>query len=307
MLSILMASYNGEKYIAEQIESVMQQTEQDFVLYINDDCSTDNTYHIASQYAQKRPDKIILTQNAKNTGNPKFNFIQMMIRRRDNYLMCCDQDDIWLPEKIATALAKMRDMEKKYGEATPLLVHTDLTVVDESLQLIAPSFKTMIGTAEIHELRELLLQNNVTGCTVIYNRALAEYLTRQPSDFVMHDWWLALVAMCFGKTGYIGEPMILYRQHSNNMMGAQNVKQLQSKFDRLSQPGKIHDNLYEFYRQCGSFLDTYNTLLSDEQRDLFSVVSQLPEKRKAQRIITFYRMRLFRKGFLRKASQILLG
>ena len=100
MVSILLASYNGAPYIAAQIDSILQQTFRDFMLYIRDDCSNDGTWEIVQAYAAKEPDRIVALQNEENSGSAKHNFFKMMQEHQDNYVMLCDQDDVWHPDKI---------------------------------------------------------------------------------------------------------------------------------------------------------------------------------------------------------------
>ena len=214
MISILLASYNGEKYIAEQIESLLGQTIQDFKLFICDDKSTDGTFNIVAEYSQKHPEKIFAEQNSENSGGTKHNFLRMMINHKADYVMLCDQDDVWLPDKIEVTLARMKDMESEYGADTPLLVHTDLKVVNENLKTVSPSFKAaMNANYEKTRLRNQIIQNTLTGCTAMYNRALANLITDIPRFTVMHDWWLNVTASAFGRISAIDAQTVLYRQH----------------------------------------------------------------------------------------------
>ena len=227
MISILLASYNGEKYIAGQIDSLLNQTIQDFRLFICDDASTDDTYSMLSDYSNKNPGKIHVSRNRKNSGGAKHNFIEMMINHKDDYVMLCDQDDVWLPTKIEVTLAKMREMESEFGSETPLLVHSDLVVVSKKLETIFPSFKiAMNADYSKTELQNQIIQNTLTGCKVMYNKSLADLITEVPEYMVMHDWWLIIIASAFVVIGTINEPTILYRQHEDNDIGAKNVRSL---------------------------------------------------------------------------------
>jgi len=307
MISILMAAYNGERFIAEQIDSILAQTVQDFVLYVQDDCSTDKTFEIARSYAEKHPGRIVVKRSRVNSGNAKYNFMEMMVRHRDEYLMLCDQDDVWLPDKIEITLKKMREMEAVYGRDAPLLLHTDLQVVDENLRLIHLSVKEMIGTAEIFSLRQMVLLNNVTGCTTLYNRALAEYLHIVPNFFVMHDWWLALVAITFGKMSYVPVATSLYRQHGSNSIGARSVHSFRYKLYKISHMREIRAALFDSYRQAGEFQRIYDRVLDDGQREFLRTYASLPELGKLGRLFVMRQEKLFRSGAMRTLSQIFLG
>lgn len=307
MISILLASYNGEKYLAQQIDSILSQTVQEFTLYIQDDCSTDGTVDIARRYAMKYPHKIKLTTLDKNTGSAKYNFMNLMLSHRDDYLMLCDQDDVWLPKKIAVTLAEMHTAELKFGTDMPLLIHTDSCVVNEVLIEIHSSVKAMIGTATIQTLSQLLLQNDVTGGTVLYNRALAEHLTVEPPSFVMHDWWLALVCKCVGQTVYLPQATVLYRQHAHNELGAQNVHKATHKWYKITHTEDIRQRLFDAYRQIKSLYDLYGATLEDQQRQQLGRCARLAEAGKCTRLCITFSEKLFRKGFYRTVAQLLLG
>ena len=139
-----------------------------------------------------------------------------------DYMALCDQDDVWLPGRIAKPLERVRAVEREQGAATPILAHTDLAVVDENLDTIAPSFWAYrhLDPYRGSELNRLLVQNVVTGCTTIINRALARLACPIPESIPMHDWWLALVASAFGRIETVPEATVLYRQHGNNSVGA---------------------------------------------------------------------------------------
>ena len=188
MITILMAAYNGGRYVAEQIESLLRQTEQDFVLRVRDDCSTDDTYSILCGYAAKYPGKIFVERNPENSGGAKWNFLQLTAAYQDDYVMLCDQDDVWLPNKIELSLQAMRAAEKQRGSQTPILVHTDLRVIDDQMHVIGESLNEMLGLyTENGSLPLQTIQNTVTGCTAMYNRAFAQ-LVRIPRFCIVHDW-----------------------------------------------------------------------------------------------------------------------
>ncbi|MBD3809809.1 MAG: glycosyltransferase family 2 protein [Sulfuricurvum sp.] len=221
-IDILLATYNGEKYLVEQIESILLQTILNWILLIRDDGSTDGTLQIIQRYADQYPDKIIwLRDNESNLGVTK-NFERLMEYSTASYIMFCDQDDIWLPHKIETCLRKLQTMEREYGVDTPLLVYTDLSVCDERGELVAESFWKYQGSNPSLPLdyAKALVQNNATGSTFIFNRSLCDRALPFPPDTVMHDWCVALTALYLGKIDYITNQTILYRQHSANVSGS---------------------------------------------------------------------------------------
>ena len=305
MITILLAAYNGEKYIAEQIESLLAQTVRDFKLYIHDDHSTDGTYDIISAYAHENPELIIAQQNDYNTGGAKHNFMQMMIRYKDDYVMLCDQDDVWLPDKIQVTYDKMKETEAGYGAQTPLLVHTDLQVVDEELVTISPSYRyAMNSNYNNTSLRHQIIQNTCTGCTAMYNRALANLIAEAPPFMVMHDWWLMLTAAAFGRIAPIESQTVLYRQHRENEIGAGNVRTFCYKINKLLNYKEIKKALNDTYLQTQSFLDVYRDKLSPEQNTFLAAYCDVPKHWKIFRLFRIVRLSVWKYGFSRKVATI---
>jgi len=267
MISILLAAYNGELFISEQLESLLRQTFQDFVIYIRDDRSTDSTSSIIQKYADQYPQKIFIAQNEKNIGGSKHNFIKMMMEHKDDYVMLCDQDDVWLPDKIEKSLDKIQEIEMVYGKSEPALVHSDLTVVDERLNIISNSvLKEVLSDCSKTSLNKKIIQNTITGCTAMYNRALANLIS-EPQYMIMHDWWILLIAAAFGKIGTIYEPTILYRQHENNDIGAKKKQALlEYVFYKLTHYRETADAINQTYLQANSFLLEYGDRLPLKQR-----------------------------------------
>lgn len=215
-VAVLLATYNGQKFIDDILDSLMFQK---FFLqiYARDDGSKDCTYKIlANRNAQLH----LLDDLFGNVG-VLANFNILVEANDAPYMAFADQDDIWEPEKLAAQMDVMRHMEGHYGSQTPLLVHSDLAVCDANMKLIAPSFwKFQRLNPQVTAFSRLLVQNNVTGCTVLINRALADLAFPIPREAVMHDWWLALVASAAGKIGFVPRPLVRYRQHGANQIGA---------------------------------------------------------------------------------------
>ena len=307
MVSILLAAYNGEKYIAELIESILSQTFEDFKLYIHDDKSTDGTFYVATEYAMKNPQRVLALRNKENTGGANLNFIKMMVEYKDDYVMLCDQDDIWLPDKIEKSLRKMKKMEQAYGASTPLLVHTDLKVVDENLNVIRSSYRRMANIGyKFKALNNLVTMNVQTGCTIMYNRALADLIVDEPDFFVMHDWWSALIAAAFGEIGSVYKQTVLYRQHGGNDVGAKKarspkyIKYVLTHIDIMA--GKINNS----YKQAGSFLKLYGDKLSVEQKELLAAHAGMPGLTKTGKLRTMLKYKTFLYGLARKTAQVIV-
>jgi glycosyltransferase involved in cell wall biosynthesis len=300
-----MATYNGEKYIREQIDSILGQNVQDFILYINDDVSTDNTFSIISQYAEKFPEKIFVSQSAKNSGNAKHNFLKMMATHKNDYVMLCDQDDVWLLNKIEVTLEKMKETEKNYPN-TPILVHTDLSVVDENLELVHLSYKqATIRNYSRTELRQTLNINNVTGCTIMYNRQLANLFEQPPKFCEIHDWWVQIVASAFGKIAQVDKPTLMYRQHRGNSIGAKDVRTFSYKLKTLFNNAHIKRRIASTYPQAESLMELYGDILSDSQKKLLHAFISIPSKNKLARVFTVFKHRFFMNNLSRNIAYFL--
>ena len=220
-VTILLSTYNGEQFLAEQIKSIQEQTYRDWQLLIRDDGSTDGTRAVIEDFCRK-DDRIafINRENPQNLGVIQ-SFHNLLQYQDSDFYLFSDQDDVWLPDKIAMQLAEA----DKYDSSQPLLVYTDLKVVDQELQVVHES---MIRTQSDHantELVQELTENTVTGGVSMINRALAQLWTgKEEHELLMHDWYLGLLAAAFGNLVYIDKPGELYRQHSNNVLGARTLR-----------------------------------------------------------------------------------
>lgn len=231
-INIVMSTYNGEQFLAEQIDSIQQQTFKDWQLLIRDDGSSDQTPEIIKSFVAQDPRIIFINEHdCENLGVVK-NFFTLIKHDKADYYFFSDQDDVWLEDKLETMLAVAR----QYPDQLPLLVYTDLCVVNQNLQVMNQS---MIRSQSHHantELVQELTENTVTGGVAMINHALAERW-RTLDNIIMHDWYLAVLATAIGKLVYIDQPGELYRQHDNNVLGARTfTKRLKTW---LSGPSKM--------------------------------------------------------------------
>lgn len=310
MVDILMATYNGENYLKEQLDSIFQQSYQDWVLVIRDDCSKDKTVEIIKRYQRLYPGKIVLLQAERPSGSAQNNFFELIryerVHRDADYIMFSDQDDVWLPEKIRYTLKYMKKMEQKYTEKLPMLVHTDLKVVDTVLNERSPSlFILQSMDYKRNQLNHIVVQNIVTGCTMMVNRSLIIYLDKIPKKSVMHDMWMALIAAAFGKIGFVKEPTMLYRQHGKNVNGAKNVNAWSHFVWRVFGAKEIHSILVTYYRQAAEFNEMYKSQLQKEQSEMLKAYASLENQRIWGKILILRKYNLFKKELVRKLGQIL--
>ena len=237
-VDILLATYNGEKYIKEQIDSILNQNYKDIRLIISDDCSKDTTIQILKEYEQKDK-RIELYIQPQNLGVVKN--IEFMLQQVENpYYMLADQDDVWLPEKVEKSLEKLKQENAD-------LVFGDLEVVDQELKTIYSSFGDyMLLNRKINKYinsdRLNYLYNCVTGCTILAKKETIEKILPLPqkSKYVIHDYWMGIMVSLNGKVAYISEKYIKYRQHGNNQVGTNKISH---GFKKLEQVRELFINV----------------------------------------------------------------
>lgn len=220
-IEVALATFNSEAFLAPLLDSLFAQTVQGFLILVSDDASDDATAAILVAYAEQHPGRIRLLPAEGRRRGVVANFDRLLAHATADYVFLCDHDDVWLPHKIERSLQTMRAVEARHGPDTPLLIHTDLIVTGADLQVLGNSFFEYTGGGPPrHGLLQLLLANVVTGCTVVINRALCRAARPIPVQAMMHDHWLALVALATGAIEYVPEATILCRQHGGNVIGA---------------------------------------------------------------------------------------
>lgn len=280
-IEILLATCNGAAYLSALLDSLLAQTCGNWRLIVRDDGSTDDTLWIIDEYLANHPDRVSILSDQGERLGPCGNFARLLEQSTADYTMFCDQDDVWLPRKIELTLARMREMEGLYGGDTPILVHTDLRVVDGGLNPLSDSlWRYQTTDPDATALNRLLVQNVATGCTVMINRALRELARPIPEEARMHDWWLALAAAAFGRIGHVAQPTALYRQHGDNDSGA-GPTSLGVALGKLLNPSTLveRDELdLHLQRQAAAFLRRYGDRLPARERDMLDVYSRLHEQ-----------------------------
>lgn len=220
-VAILMATFNGHRYIAEQIDSILKQSYEQWHLYIHDDGSTDGTAAVLSLYADQYPERITLL-SYPSQGGAFGNFMSMLQLVEADYYMFCDQDDLWHTDKVELTMQQMAAAEQKYP-SKPIVVHTDLRVVDHHATEIAPSFWQAAGMhPEMFKTFGQRVANVVTGCTMLFNNATRKAaLSCHPQGHPLHDEWVTI--RCCAEEGMVVplfQQTIDYRQHGDNTLGA---------------------------------------------------------------------------------------
>lgn len=279
LVDILLSTYNGAAHVEAQIASVLAQTEENLRLLVRDDGSRDGTVALVEAIAGRDPRVVLVDRNGPNLGAAG-SFMALLRHIEAPCFMFCDQDDVWLPDKVAVSLAALEPDGDRPG-----LAFSDLRVVDGDLAELSPSFMRFQRFDPIRGTRlpRLLMQNVVVGCTLAGNRALLEASglvdAARPRDVMMHDWWLTLVASAFGTITYLDRPTILYRQHGGNVLGApgSNFGRYMRMLRNQRPWRKAQTYLSRVSRQAASFGQFYGDRLDPTQRMLVERVAGLRE------------------------------
>lgn len=221
-IAILMATYNGSEYLEQQINSIISQSAHDWTLYIHDDGSCDKTLNIIREYSSEHKNIVVLDYPSQHGA--KDNFLSMVQKIEADYYLFCDQDDVWHNRKIEIEMDKMREMEMKYGDI-PLLIFSDLEIVDKDLNVTYPSMWKCGGIRPelLYSFDAGAVFEYVTGCTMLFNRKARESIHFPANKALMHDSWVTCCILKAGGHVYgIPQPLVSYRQHGNNTLGATN-------------------------------------------------------------------------------------
>lgn len=223
-IDIALALYNGEKFLATQLDSIANQTYQSFIIHICDDGSHDSTIDLCKNHELYKVGKLIIHEISR-VGSAHKNFVRVLKYCNNDYIAFCDQDDYWMPDKLEQLLKLMAEKEKSCSVGKPILVFSDLEVVDSKLEVIYPSFyATSVKSSECKSPFDFILSNHIPGCVMLFNKALKDKSLPIPEDFRMHDWWICFVASYYGEIFFCKKPLIKYRQHGENTVGVVGIK-----------------------------------------------------------------------------------
>ncbi|MWV29460.1 glycosyltransferase family 2 protein [Aurantiacibacter rhizosphaerae] len=313
-IDILMATYNGARFLPEQLASLENQTHKDWHLLIRDDGSSDATLQIVREWAGRVEQRVTILEDGRSGLGASLNFAALLEGSDAPYFAFCDQDDVWLPEKLEVMLATLLSAEAPSSQPVPALVYSDLRVVDQQLDMISDSYHDFSRRPKLREgreLRQVMLHNVVTGCASLGNAALRAQALPIPAAAVMHDWWLALVAAGTGRLIQMPQPTILYRQHGGNTLGA-NANDLISQIKYvLRSPalaiGRSRKLLADTQRQTRAFADRYADNLSQHERSILQEYSMLNEGGWPARKTFFLRNRILRDNIMKNLPYFILG
>lgn len=313
-IDILLATYNGAKFLPEQLESLATQTHSDWRLLVRDDGSSDRSLDIVREWAKGCEHEVEIIEDGRTGLGASLNFAALLERSDAPYFACCDQDDVWLPQKLEVMLAAVQQAEARSGTEVPMTAFSDLKVVDGELNLIAESFRDFSRRPRLHEgreLRQVMMHNVVTGCASLGNAALRDKALPIPPEASMHDWWLAMVAAGLGELVWVPQATILYRQHGGNTLGA-------NANDPLSQLRYVATNageaiarsrklMVDTQRQAGAFAERYGEALPPKDREILQSYARLPEMNAAKRKEFFLRNKVLEDNVLKNLPFFILA
>lgn len=299
IVDIICSVLNGERFLPEFLASIEAQSYRNWRLWLRDDGSADGTAALFRAAAARDARIRIL-----HIGGPRLGPSQSFGRALEDvpadaaYVMTADADDVWLPHKIALTLERMMATERAEGSAMPVLVHTDLTVVDVDLRERHPSFWRYAGLRpEPPSLRRIVVRNVATGPTVMLNAALRKRIGATPVEATHHDWWYALVAAAVGRIVAVHESTVLYRQHGANDVGAQPRGRIGlAGVPRAVRRGFEHRAQFRLWiaKQAGqarALLERYGEELDGPERKFLLDYSRIPERGFFRRKLDVLRMR----------------
>jgi glycosyltransferase involved in cell wall biosynthesis len=282
VVDILMATYNGETWLDVQLASIFAQDFADWHILVRDDASTDGTRSILRAWRDRFPMKITIMDedDPKNLGVAG-NFSALMAASAAPYVMLASWDDVWYPNKVSQALSAVSALEARRGTHTPLLVHTDLRMVDSNLRELhrsALKYRGMVPSRN-PSIGRFCLENTAYGCTIIANRTLIEMAIPIPDAAACEDWWLALVATAFGEIVFRPEQTIDWRRHGANDSGVSSF--LSSIKSVVISPAEHRRSFYSKIqpnrRIVRAFRDSFEDRLSPQVRSALDAFLELPD------------------------------
>ena len=308
-IDVLLAVYNGERFLPPLLQSLTAQDDPSFTVLIQDDGSTDGSPALLSAMTEQDDRFRPTGENGRHLG-VKGNFISLIRQARGDYTALCDQDDEWEPSRLSRCRQALEQAEARWGADTPLLVHSDCRLVDAEGHLLQESFFRHQGwDPAAVTLPRLMVQNNVTGCTLMMNAALRRLVAEHadPDSMHMHDWFIALTAAAFGHIVLLDEPLVRYRQHGVNVMGASRQTLLQRGMKALGAWQKGKERIALTYRHTRAFREAYGALLPDEAAAVIDRYLATERMGKIRRVMAVRRGGYTMQSRITRMGQLLFG
>lgn len=280
-ISILMATYNGEKYLRQQLLSLMAQTYPYWQLWIRDDGSADATVAIINEFCTLDPRIRKVPSSAENLGAGKA-FFSLLPYSDTDYTIFCDQDDIWLEKKLEELV---RYAEEQLDETRPGIVYCDAYAYSDKLGVVTSQSISHLHAKNLQEF--LFFNSGYQGCSILFNRPLAQMAQNYTANFYMHDDIISLIAHTFGEVCFLDKPLMLYRQHDRNVTGktARGFWDMARGFFRrgASVLSRTH------YDEKMNFFHFYHSHLNEEQTALFQAYLNFPRLSLPNRLLSIWK------------------
>jgi glycosyltransferase involved in cell wall biosynthesis len=250
---VALSTYNGEKYLGQQLDSLVRQDYQNYRIVIRDDGSTDSTVLILKSYCKRYPQLFtIISPTLGNIGVTR-SFLSLLDHSDGNAcMMFCDQDDVWFDGKISAFVERLTQEEKRLGQFQPILVFGDMVVTNETLKECTPSFwrYQRLDVKIAHDWKRVMMSNVVTGCSSLLNPMAVAHLKKAPVLPLLHDHLAAIMIAKDGVLVPLPQPTMFYRQHDSNIEGARSfgLRYLLGRLGRF-----LWVIVPRYYRTCRAF------------------------------------------------------
>lgn len=292
-IGILLATFNGARYLPAQLQSIAAQTHRDWHLTVRDDGSDDDTPAILAAFARAHPGRVTVVRDDRGRLGPLGNFNRLLGMAREPYLAFADQDDVWRPRKLARALLRIRALEAAQPAGRPCLVHADRAVVDAAGGQIAPSYwrSRGLGPADFGSFESHLAFCMAAGSAMLVNRPLADLAHPVPSAARMYDCWIELVAHAFGAVAWIDEIALDHRRHGANASGSAGDNSSRGARRPLARAWRLLRNIAvqrdvqaTYFRQADAFRRLHGARLGTEKLGNLERFLSLPGRALPRRV-----------------------
>lgn len=306
-VDILLSTFNGSSYLRDQLDSIIAQTFSCYRVLIRDDGSSDGTCELLRNYSAIHTE-IEIVEYGTNLGVTK-SFAKLLSYSDAEIIIFCDQDDVWKPEKLAKFISVFQEEEKRSGVASPCLIVSEMECIDGSGDKINRLFSDIHSINLAHsEFSRLLLQNVVTGAACGFNKSLLTIAQEGCEEAYLHDWWFALAAAAFGKIIVIDQPLVDYRIHENNVVGASSVNL--ERVQRIGSLVRLRTKIDEVFRrsltQAEKFERIHKLRLSENQAKLINEYIRVNEKSFIQRRRWMFKNKIRFSSFWRNLAAFIL-
>lgn len=306
LVVVLLATFDGSRYLQEQLDSIAAQSHSHWRLVVADDGSRDDTLAIVRSFSEHHPNRVCIVEDGP-AGSARDNFFRLLrVAGPAPYFAFCDQDDVWSLDKLDRMVRRCQQMETQHRDQ-PCLVYSDLTVVDAQLGLLNPSFmdQVRVRPQDITH-KTLLAENAIPGCAMLFNTALAHVFLGREFDrtsAIMHDWWIALLASTVGHISYVPTPLVSYRQHATNTLGSVERSGIAFTLSKLFWGNR--SAALQTYTQAAAFLGAYGDLLDPAVREEMRAFASLQHRHKFERVRLILKHGILKQTLGRRAYQIL--